>query len=64
MRRRESGKGAEMEKMASNSALECSGWLGVREGTGNKCGEVVKWTGGEPKGAEQPLLQPNHWTLE
>ena len=53
-----------MEEMASNSALECSGWLGVQEGTGSKCGEVVEWTGGEPKGAEQPLLQSSHWTLE
>ena len=50
--------------MTSNSALEGSGWHGVREGTGSKCGEAVEWTGGEPKGAEQPLLQPSRWTLK
>ena len=61
---RESGKSAEMEKMASNSALEGSGWRGVQEGTGSKCGEAVEWTGGEPKEAEQPLLQPSRWVLE
>ena len=48
----------------SNSALVASGWPGVREGTGSKCGEAVDWTSGEPKGAEQLLLQPSHWTLE
>ena len=24
----------------------------------------MEWTGGEPKEAEQPMLQPSHWTLE
>ena len=61
---RVSGKSAEGEKMASNSALEGSGWHGVREGTGSKYGEAVEWTGSEPKGAEQPLLQSSYWTLE
>ena len=60
---RESGIGAREEGMASNSALDGSGWRGVEEGTGSKCGEVVEWTGGESKGAEQPLLQPSRWTL-
>ena len=50
--------------MGSNLALEGSGWHGVREGTGSKCGEAVEWTGGEPKGAEQLLLQSSRWTLE
>ena len=50
--------------MASNLALEGSGWRGVEEGTGSKCREAVEWMGGEPKGAEQPLLQPSRWTLE
>ena len=61
---RESGNGAEEEGMASNSALEGSGWRGVQEGMGSKCGGAVEWTGGEPKVAEQPLLQPSRWTLE
>ena len=43
----------------SNSALAASGWPGVHEGTGSKCGGAVEWTGGEPKVAEQPLLQPS-----
>ena len=63
----ESGKWAEAEKtpwQRSNSALAASGWPGVQEGTGSKCGEAVEWTGGEPKEAEQPLLQPSRWTLE
>ena len=67
VRRRESGRGVEMENMASkcsNSALEGSGWHGVQEGTGSKCREAVEWTDGEPKGAEQLLLQPSYWTLE
>ena len=46
--------------MASNSAVEGSGWLGVQEGKGSKCGEAVEWTGGEPKEAEQLLLQSSH----
>ena len=50
--------------MGSNWALEGSGWHGVGEGTGSKCGEAVEWTRGEPKEAEQPLLQPSRWTLE
>ena len=61
---RESGKRVGEEKMGSNSALASSGWLGVQEGTGSKCGEAMEWTGGEPKVAEQPLLQPSRWTLE
>ena len=60
---RESGIGAKEEGMASNLALEGSGRRGVREGTGSKCREAVEWTGGEPKEAEQPLLQPSRWTL-
>ena len=66
-RRRESWKGAGEEEMASKctySALEGSGWPGVHEGMGSKCGGAVEWTGGESKVAEQPLLQPSHWTLE
>ena len=31
---------------------------------GSKCGEAVEGPGSEPKGAEQPLLQPSRWTLE
>ena len=49
---REIGFGADEEGMASNLALEGSGWCGVEEGTGSKCGEAVEWTAGEPKGAE------------
>ena len=45
--------------MGSYSSLEGSG---VGEGTGSKCREAVEWTGGEPKEAEQPLLQPSRWT--
>ena len=47
---RESGFGADEEGMASNWALEGSGWRGAEEGTGSKCGEAVEWTDGEPKG--------------
>ena len=50
--------------MGSNSGLDGSGWHGVGEGTGSKCREAVEWTGGEPKGMEQPLLQPSRWTLK
>ena len=50
--------------MGSYSSLEGSGWRGVGEGTGSKCGEAVEWTSSEPKGAEQPLLQPSCWTLD
>ena len=50
--------------MGSNLGLEGSGWCGVEEGTGSKCGEAMEWTSDEPKGAEQPLLQPSRWTLE
>ena len=50
--------------MGSNLGLEGSGWRGVGEGTGSKCGEEVEWTGSEPKGAEQPLLQSSRWTPE
>ena len=50
--------------MGSYSSLEGSGWRGVGEGTGSKCGEAVEWTGGELKGAEHPLLQPSRWTLK
>ena len=51
----ESGNGAEVEKTASKctlSALEGSGWPGVHEGTGSKCGGAVEWTGGELKVAK------------
>ena len=67
VRRRESGKSAEEEKIASKwnySTLEGCGWLGVHEGMGSMCRGAVEWTGGEPKEAEQPLLQPSRWTLE
>ena len=67
VREEKSGNGAGAEKtlwQRSYSALAASGWLGVQEGTGSKCGEAVERTGGEPKGAEQPLLQPSRWTLE
>ena len=64
VKRRESGIWAEGEEMGSNWALEGSGWHGVGEGTGSKCGEAVEWTGDEPKVAEQPLLQPSRWMLE
>ena len=50
--------------MGSKWALEGSGWHGVGEGTGNKCGEAVEWTGGEPKEAEQLLLQPSRRMLD
>ena len=60
----ESGFSADKEKMGSNLGLDGSGWRGVEELTGSKCEEVVEWTGGEPKGAKQPLLQPRHWTPE
>ena len=58
VRAEESGNGAEVEKMASKctySALEGSGWPGVHEGMGSKCGGAVERMGGEPKVAEQPL---------
>ena len=48
----ESGIGADEEGMASNSALEGSGWRRVEEGMGSKCREAVEWTGGESKEAE------------
>ena len=63
----ESGKWAGEEKMGSkwsNSALEGNGWPGVQEGMGSKCRGAVECTGGEPKVAEQPQLQPSRWTLK
>ena len=60
----ESSFGADEEGTGSNLVLEGSGWCGVEEGTGSMCGEAVEWTDGEPKGAEQPLLQLSRWTLE
>ena len=62
--RLESGLGAGGEGMGSYSSLEGSGLRGAKEGTSSKCREAVEWTGGEPKGAGQPLLQPSRWTLE
>ena len=50
--------------MDSKWALEGSGWHGVGEGMGSKCGEAMEWTGDEQKGVEQPLLQPSRWTLD
>ena len=44
----ESGNGAGAEETASKctySALEASGWPGVHEGTGSKCGG--QWSGQE-----------------
>ena len=61
---RESGKSAKEEKMGSNLALAASGCPGVQEGTGSKCREAVDWAGGDPKVAEQLLLQSSRWTLE
>ena len=55
----ESGLGDDGEKMGSNLGLEGSGWRGVGEGTGSRCGEAVEWTGDRPKGAKQSLLQPS-----
>ena len=53
---------ADLEEMGSYLGLEGSGWRGVEEGMGSKCGEAVEWTGGEPKGAELPLLHSSCWT--
>ena len=67
VRAEESGNGAGAEKtpwQRSYSATTASGWPGVQEGMGSKCGGAVEWTGGEPKVAAQPLLQPSCWTLE
>ena len=67
VRRRESRKWAEEEKIASKctySAFEGCGWPEVQEGTSSKCGEAMEWTGGETKVVEQPLLHPSCWTLE
>ena len=55
VRARESRNGAGAEETASKcaySALEASGWRGVHEGTGSKCGGAVEWMGGEPKVTE------------
>ena len=60
----ESRLGTSGEEIGCYSSLEGRGWRGAKEGMGSKCGEVVEWTGDEPKGAEQPLLHPSHWTLD
>ena len=62
VREEESGNGAGAEKtpwQRSYSTLAASGWPGVQEGTGSKCVQAAEGTGGEPKVAEQPLLQPS-----